>query len=1037
MNMRKPKNMFGTSILVLFILTMSFSFSITPLVLTEAVSGNTIIEQSSERLTSQVSTDTQPIREVELNERGIDFSYNHDPFLKESREWDVEQPERESYQSEPLIIPPGTPHAAIMIDSNDDFDTQGWPGDGSSGTPYVIDDLEISATASVPAISISGTDVFFVISDCVIDGSSQDSTGIVLNSVENALIYNNTCFDGNIGILLNQTDGISVVENQCATMNRAGIYLNRSDDNTIHDNFATACWDGIYLNGSSFNDVNENLCTGNMMGIELNSMANGNDIFNNSLFNNYDVGILLYLECNLNTIDLNYIENSGGWGIFIDESDENTIQENYCYANEGNIGIQDTEFNIVHNNTQFTSSSSFGLLLARSNDTLITNNHLLQIEFAIFISDECSGVDLIENNCTFFDYGLWIVESSDILIQDCYFDSLGWTYCIFADESTHLDIINNYLTQTEMIINLQLCEYVNIIGNEFYNYLAAVLSMSSNSTHAKDNLCEMGEQGILALLCYDFLVHNNTLFDHWMDGAIIAEKCPDAIITDNNCTMCKTPIIVDTSEGAWVGNNWLYLYMQGIDVDVSNHTTIIGNHLQEGSTGINVNASFYVDILDNDVIDNVAGPTGIHLNDCGFCLISMNNCTGNGTPTIEIESSPHCEITHNTIADTIDGIVLDESNYTTITDNHITMGQGYGIGVWDSSHCFVSRNHIANISGWEGWALICDGYDNEMTYNLCDNSTVGIYLDSSLESYFAHNTVNGNNESLWLSTDCTNATVMWNIFGTNNFTGHDNSMTAIIDYNFWSNYTGIDSNADGFGDTPYPIRGSANNNDTHPLVYHPTLPTWVDEPTDQEVEWGDSFSYSLSTTASTELAPIVDWWISDTTHFSISGGLITNAGTWTFTIYTLEVRAINLYGFELSSTFDVTSVDTTDPTVVGPADFSMLLGESDVILTWNISDAAPDTFSIWVDGVSQSSGTWESHMTSIGIHLSDLNLEVGEHTIELRVTDLGGNTVTDTVIVTVTAPADDITTLLLIMGAGGALLVVIVIIYVVKKKGAS
>ncbi|MCK4568585.1 MAG: right-handed parallel beta-helix repeat-containing protein, partial [Candidatus Thorarchaeota archaeon] len=265
----KSKNKLGASILFLFLLIMSFSISITPLIITEATSGNIAFEQSSERLTSHESIDTSSMREVYSPERLIDATYNYDSQFTGSKEWNAEQPEREPYQSEPLILSPGTPHATIEITSNADFDTQGWPGDGSPGTPYLIDDLEINATAANPGISITGTDVYFVISDCIINGSYEVSTGIVLNSVTNAMVYNNTCFEGDIGILLNQTDGISVIENQCYSMTRAGIYLDRSDDNTIHDNFVVDGWDGIYLERSNLNYVDENFCAGNNWGIDL------------------------------------------------------------------------------------------------------------------------------------------------------------------------------------------------------------------------------------------------------------------------------------------------------------------------------------------------------------------------------------------------------------------------------------------------------------------------------------------------------------------------------------------------------------------------------------------------------------------------------------------------------------------------------------------------------------------------------------------------------------------------------------------------
>ena len=1026
--MSKSKSNFrlGSSILILFILTMSFSFSITPL--TEATSENTTLVRSSERMTSQKSFDTPSMRELDAPERVSERSYSYDSYLSDSKEWDVEHPERAPYQSPQPILSWETPHAAIEITSNGDFGSQGWPGDGSPTTPYVIEDLIISATAATPAISITGTDVHFVIRDCVINGSYEASTGIVLNSVANAMIFNNTCFEGDIGVLLNHTDGISVVENQCYAMKRAGIYLDDSDDNTIQRNFVVDGWDGIYLERSLLNFVDENFCAGNEWGIDLYWTSNDNDVYNNTLISNAECGILLYLDCTLNTIDLNTMDGNG-IGILLWDSDENTVVKNFCENNGIEIQLQDTELNVIDNNTLFDTSGPMGLLLVDTNDTLVTNNHLLLIENAILIAGDCTGIDLIDNTCTIYDIGLTIDGCSDILVQDCYFDSDGNTESIHALGTTYLDIIDSEFYITEVQIIVEDCETVNIIGNVLDEYLGGIINDSSNSTTISDNLCQYGEQGIVSVFAYDSVIDNNTVFDHSSPGSIFVLVCPDVIVTNNNCTGGPELIQVIGSEGAWLEDNWCRYYATGIYVEASNHTTITGNHVQDGETGIDIVGSFFLDVLDNDVIDNVEGATGIHLTDCGSSLISRNNLTGNEVPSIVLDTSPHCDVTHNVISDTIDGIVLGESNHTTITDNHITMGKGYGIGVWDSSHCFVSRNHIANISGWEGWALASRGYDNEFSYNLCDNSTVGIYGDGFVASLITHNSAHGNDEAIWLNIGCTNATVSWNIFEDNIHNGLDDSTTSLIDYNYWLNYTGADANSDGIGDTPHPIQGTANNNDTHPLWFHPTVPTWLIEPENQDHEYGHGFEYTVEVLSPTGIAPIESWWISDS-DFDVSDGTISSSVALDLGVYPLEVRVFNIYGFYLSGFFNVTVADTVTPTIVGPDDFNYVVGQTGRLITWIPDDLGPVSYSLTLDGVVVMSGAWNS--TAENITYTADGLDIGDHTFVLTVTDIGGNSVTDRVVVTVVAGGD--LTMLLILGGGGVVVVIVIVLYLMKKK---
>ncbi|TFH05492.1 MAG: hypothetical protein E4H14_12620 [Candidatus Thorarchaeota archaeon] len=75
-----------------------------------------------------------------------------------------------------------TTHSPITITSNADFASQGWPGTGISGDPYVIEGLEI--TADAVCISIMDTTVYFEVRNCVISSGSLSSyVGIHFDNV--------------------------------------------------------------------------------------------------------------------------------------------------------------------------------------------------------------------------------------------------------------------------------------------------------------------------------------------------------------------------------------------------------------------------------------------------------------------------------------------------------------------------------------------------------------------------------------------------------------------------------------------------------------------------------------------------------------------------------------------------------------------------------------------------------------------------------------------------------------------------------------
>jgi hypothetical protein len=94
-----------------------------------------------------------------------------------------------------------TPHDPIFIEGNDDFAAQaaseGWPGNGTKGDPYIIKGYEIENNVS-ECIGIRYTSVHFNIS-----GSLIKNGGISLFEVANGTIYNCTLESFSYGIYLN------------------------------------------------------------------------------------------------------------------------------------------------------------------------------------------------------------------------------------------------------------------------------------------------------------------------------------------------------------------------------------------------------------------------------------------------------------------------------------------------------------------------------------------------------------------------------------------------------------------------------------------------------------------------------------------------------------------------------------------------------------------------------------------------------------------------------------------------------------------
>ncbi len=178
-----------------------------------------------------------------------------------------------------------TPHGPIVIDGDVNFtltaSLEGWQGDGSAETPYVIDGLDIDSEGQVGhCISISNTLLSFRISNCNLTGASLISgSGIYLNNATNGEIIDNTCTGNSVGIFLYWSSSNTVINNTCSSNNNDGIHLEYSGGNTVNNNTCSSNEIGIYFSIAFSNTVIFNDCASNNYGIYIvnsgsNTLAN-------------------------------------------------------------------------------------------------------------------------------------------------------------------------------------------------------------------------------------------------------------------------------------------------------------------------------------------------------------------------------------------------------------------------------------------------------------------------------------------------------------------------------------------------------------------------------------------------------------------------------------------------------------------------------------------------------------------------------------------------------------------------------------------
>jgi parallel beta-helix repeat protein len=259
------------------------------------------------------------------------------------------------------------------------------------------------------------------------------------------------------------------------------------------------------------------------------------------------------------------------------------------------------------------------------------------------------------------------------------------------------------------------------------------------------------------------------------------------------------------------------------------------NNATDGDT-IYVSSGYYTEHLsvnksialigenrDTTTIDGTANGTIFYVKSDNVSIsdfaIQYSGCSCSGYSGVDTESyHQNINITHNTILRDGYGIHLNKASKVIITQNNITQTTDSCVVVSESSQISVTGNDITdNVDGIN--------IQNSNASILSDNTIYNNAIDGISLSYSNNNTISGNNISsnkiygLYI-TQSSNNSIFQNSFLENaDQVSSDRSANVWdngLEGNFWSNYTGVDTDLDGIGETPQVI--DANNIDNYPLM---------------------------------------------------------------------------------------------------------------------------------------------------------------------------------------------------------------------------
>ena len=255
--------------------------------------------------------------------------------------------------------------------------------------------------------------------------------------------------------------------------------------------------------------------------------------------------------------------------------------------------------------------------------------------------------------------------------------------------------------------------------------------------------------------------------------------------------------------GFTIRNSGDYPY-SGIDLKDSNNSNITDNIINNCTEGILLYNSTDTVVEHNTMTYNYGG---IHLAGSSYGNIVTHNAISSNSWGINMDNSSDNILTENTLTNNSwTGIDLFQSKCenNTLSGNIIT-SNGNGIRSYNRASNNTIKNNIVmynnDTQGGRGRGISLSDHSRgyTITGNTITENRYGLYLLISEDNTLYHNSFINNTKNAY------QAVGSYTNFWDNGFEG-----------NHWSNYTGVDSEHDGIGDSWYEI--DEDNTDHYPLM---------------------------------------------------------------------------------------------------------------------------------------------------------------------------------------------------------------------------
>ena len=253
-----------------------------------------------------------------------------------------------------LKISEYTPHDPIVIGSDEDFEIQGWPGNGTEENPYRIEGLFINEVIYPEyPISISNTRADFIIQNCFLNNFTDTPyAGIGLSNTSNGIIKDNYIDRVSRSIYIHDvSSNVSILNNKLGDVHQSSVRISDSfniiiTENEISGGILLEITYDIYVFNNNIYGCNSysgrNACINGLR-------CNSTQIVNNNITAKFDY--CMVFETTSQILIINNTCISGGHGIFAHWTSDVLVESNYIEFYGEGIETEYCENWIYNNNT--------------------------------------------------------------------------------------------------------------------------------------------------------------------------------------------------------------------------------------------------------------------------------------------------------------------------------------------------------------------------------------------------------------------------------------------------------------------------------------------------------------------------------------------------------------------------------------------------------------------------------------------------------------------------------------------------------------